>query len=165
MAVRGLARQATLPGIAHARHAPIYVDADDNILKMVPAGTGTTEVQIVDASSAQTLTNKTIASSTGAPFVVDATGAGGIKVARGTGTLVSGAVTIATGLASVDGFSATLIGTGAGATGATEAEDIRIASITTGAVACVGSYHSATAAVAVISVSGTSAFRWIALGT
>lgn len=40
--------------------APIYVDSDDNILKMIPAGSGTTEVQVVDASSAQTLTNKTL---------------------------------------------------------------------------------------------------------
>ena len=63
MAVRALARRATVLGYAHAASAPIYVDSDDNILKYIPAGTGTTEVQVVDASAAQTLTNKTIASS------------------------------------------------------------------------------------------------------
>jgi hypothetical protein len=46
------------PGRANA--APIYVDSDDNILKMIPAGSGTTEVQVIDASSAQTMTNKTL---------------------------------------------------------------------------------------------------------
>jgi len=35
--------------------APIYVDSDDNILKMIPAGSGTTEVQIVDETSTQTI--------------------------------------------------------------------------------------------------------------
>lgn len=88
-----------------------------------------------------------------------------LKAAYGTGTLVTGAVTVDTGLNTVVSFQACLIGTGAGATGATEVEDIRVASITTGAVACVGSYHSATAAVSVISASGTASFRWIALGT
>lgn len=62
MAVRNIRRQATnplgAPGTPNA--APIYVDSDDNILKMIPAGTGTTEVEIVDVSSVQSLTNKTI---------------------------------------------------------------------------------------------------------
>ena len=63
MAIRNIRRQATNPlGAAGTTNvAPIYVDSDDNILKIIPAGSGTTEVQIVDASSAQTLTNKTLA--------------------------------------------------------------------------------------------------------
>lgn len=62
MAIRNLRRQATNPLAAPGTptSAPIYVDSDDNILKMIPAGSGTTEVQIIDASSAQTMTNKTI---------------------------------------------------------------------------------------------------------
>jgi hypothetical protein len=45
--------------------APIYVDSDDSILKMITTGAGsTTEVQIIDATSAQTLTNKTISGGT-----------------------------------------------------------------------------------------------------
>ena len=62
MAIRNLRRQATNPLAAPGTPttAPIYVDSDDNILKMIPAGSGTSEVSIVDGSSAQTLTNKTL---------------------------------------------------------------------------------------------------------
>lgn len=60
-----IARRATVPpGAATANVAPIYVDSDDNILKIIPAGSGTTEVQQVDVSSVQTLTNKTLTSPT-----------------------------------------------------------------------------------------------------
>ena len=62
MSVRGLLRKTTPVGSATATNAPIYVDADDNILKFIPAGSGTTEVQLLDASSTQTLTNKTLTS-------------------------------------------------------------------------------------------------------
>lgn len=60
MAIRGIVRSATKVGIASRTNVPIYVDSDDNKLKMIPAGSGSTEVEVVDASSAQTLTNKTI---------------------------------------------------------------------------------------------------------
>lgn len=59
MAIRSIARQATVPGFANAKSAPIYVDSDDNKLKFIPAGSGTTEVEAIDASSTQTLTGKT----------------------------------------------------------------------------------------------------------
>jgi len=66
MAIRNIRRQATNPLAAPGlpNFAPIYVDSDDNILKIIPAGSGTTEVQIADASSTQTLTNKTLTSPT-----------------------------------------------------------------------------------------------------
>jgi hypothetical protein len=64
MSVRGLFRGATVKGYATPTNSPIYIDSDDNIAKIVPAGSGTTEVQLVDASSAQTLTNKTLTSPT-----------------------------------------------------------------------------------------------------
>lgn len=86
-------------------------------------------------------------------------------VAAGTGTLASGTATIATGLNAVTAFHATMIGTGATATGATEVERIVVVSITTGSVVVNGSYHSGTAAVSVQSVSGTGTFYWIAIGT
>lgn len=60
MPARGVRRGVANIGSATPSHAPIYVDSDDNILKIIPAGSGTTEVQVVDASSAQTLTNKTL---------------------------------------------------------------------------------------------------------
>lgn len=95
----------------------------------------------------------------------DITNTGAGKFAAGTGTFVSGTVTIATGLTLCTSFTATLIGTGATATGATEIERVVISSITTGAVVCNGSYHSGTASVCVQSVSGTAAFYWQAYGT
>jgi hypothetical protein len=60
MSVRGIHRTATVKGFATPTNAPIYVDSDDDILKYIPAGSGTTEVQVIDASASQTLTNKTI---------------------------------------------------------------------------------------------------------
>lgn len=69
--VRSLVRNPTVKGFATAGSAPIYVDSDDNIVKLIPAGTGTTEVQLVDASSTQTLTNKTLTAPVlNAPVVV-----------------------------------------------------------------------------------------------
>jgi hypothetical protein len=61
MPTRYITRQATVRGATGLpAAAPIYVDSDDNKLKMIPAGSGSTEVEVVDASSAQTLTNKTL---------------------------------------------------------------------------------------------------------
>jgi hypothetical protein len=62
MPSRNIRRGSAILGAAGPAVAPIYVDSDDNILKFVPAGSGSTEVQILDASSAQTLTNKTLTS-------------------------------------------------------------------------------------------------------
>lgn len=66
MAIRSIRRQSANPGgyPGTANAAPIYVDSDDNIMKIIPAGSGTTEVEVVDASSTQTLTNKTLTSPT-----------------------------------------------------------------------------------------------------
>ena|ERR1019366_3275623 len=97
--------------------------------------------------------------------VKDVTNTGAGKISAGTGTFVSGTVVVATGLTLCTSFIATLIGTGATATGATEIERVVVASITTGAVTCNGAYHSGTAAVQVQSVSGTAAFYYIAYGT
>lgn len=77
MAIRNIRRQATNPLAAPGtpNSAPIYVDSDDNKLKMIPAGFGTTEVEVVDASSTQTLTNKTLTS----PTITGATSSGSIN--------------------------------------------------------------------------------------
>lgn len=66
MAIRSIRRQSTNPlGAAGTPNtAPIYVDSDDNKLKMIPAGSGTTEIDIVDVSTTQTLTNKTLTTPT-----------------------------------------------------------------------------------------------------
>lgn len=170
MSVRGIARYATPKGVATPTNSPIYVDSDDNKLKMIPAGTGSTEVEIVDASTAQTLTNKTltnptIASSTGTPYLSDATNVGGgKKIAYGSSAFVSGAKTLATGLASILSFNTQLAATGF-ATGATEVTAAVINGATgvlaTGDVAVQG-YRLFTVTA---SVSGTGVFDWIAIGT
>lgn len=66
MSIRSIRRQATNPLAAPGTPstAPIYVDSDDNKLKMIPAGSGTTEVEVADVSSTQTFTNKTLTSPT-----------------------------------------------------------------------------------------------------
>ena len=142
--VRSITRRPAIAGVGYATKtsAPFYVNDTDNSVRCIPAGTGSTEVAFM---------------------LTAATGAA--KTAYGTGTFVSGTVTVATGLLTVASFQATLIGTGATATGATEIERIVVASITTGAVVVNGSYHSGTAAVSVQSVSGTAAFYWTAYGT
>ena len=140
MPERGIYRTPTVKGIATVTNCPIYLDSDDNTLKCIPAGSGTTEVVI--------------------PF---ATSTSGAKFAAGTGTLVSGTVAIATGLTSVLSFSASLQGTGASSSGVTEVAELVVSSITTGSVTVVGSYNAATG-VRIASVSGTSAFYWIAVG-
>lgn len=100
MAIRNIRRQATNPLAAPGtpNSAPIYVDSDDNILKMIPAGSGTTEVQIVDASSAQTLTSKTLTS----PVITSPTlGVATVQDTGGTTRLIPNATakTIADGSA------------------------------------------------------------------
>lgn len=72
--IRSITRNATRLGYATPNSAPIYVDSDDNKLKFVPAGSGSTEVEIIDASSSQTLTNKTLTNPTiGSPTPVTVT--------------------------------------------------------------------------------------------
>ncbi len=58
--IRSLSRSKTVKGYATGASAPIYVDSDDNLVKLIPAGSGTTEKTLVDTDSAQVLTNKTI---------------------------------------------------------------------------------------------------------
>ena len=90
MPARNIARQATVPGVATTKAVPVYVDSDDNIMKMIPAGSGTTEVQIVDASSTQTLTNKTLTSPTIAtPTLTNPSIAGSTPVAFTSGTTLA----------------------------------------------------------------------------
>ena len=52
--VRSIARYATVRGVAHTASVPVYVDSDDNRLKFIPTGSGTTEVLLQEASGATT---------------------------------------------------------------------------------------------------------------
>lgn len=85
MPTRHIRRGAVLVGDGKSSSAPIYVDSDDNILKMVPAGTGTTEVQIVDVSSTQTLTGKTLTN----PIINGALGTGLAEVVTATNVILA----------------------------------------------------------------------------
>lgn len=87
------------------------------------------------------------------------------RFACGTGTLVSGAATIATGLNSVVGFVASVSTSGAFATGATEVNVIRATAIATGSVTVGGVFNSFATGAATASVSGTSTFAWFAFGS
>jgi X-X-X-Leu-X-X-Gly heptad repeat protein len=140
MPERGIYRSATVKGYATPTNAPCYVSSGDNLLHIIPAGSGTTEV-----------------------IVPVATSTSGARFAAGTGTLVSGAATVATGLASILSIVLTLTGTGARATGATEVAQLTVLSTTTGAASVQGMYSTA-AATWVASASGTSTFNWAAVG-
>ncbi len=142
--IRSLTRRPTILGYATAASAPIYVDSDDNAVKIIPAGTGTTEVVLAVAG-----------------------GASGFKMVAGSGALVSGTGTIATGLLTVQGITFTVNqpATGTYTTGANEVHTINVVSVTTGSVAIQGVFNSLTTGAATASVSGTAGFRYVALGT
>ena len=152
MPVRGLYRGATVKGTVTASNAPVYVDSDDNRLKVIPAGTGSTEVLFLDSSYG-----------IGASGVVGT--AAGVKVAGGSGALVSGTAVVATGLATVSGFSWNIVG--ATGTGAANAELPTITSIATGAVTITAFYVSTIGAsgASIISSGSAASYYWTALGT
>lgn len=102
-------RTTVLPAASKPNAVPIYVDADDNILKYVPAGSGTTEIQIVDASTAQTLTNKTLTAPVlTSPVITGGTGAGASEVVTATNVLTAGESGTTYYLNAVAGFLTTM---------------------------------------------------------
>jgi hypothetical protein len=50
--IRSVTRRPTVAGFATAGSAPFYVDSDDNRVKIIPAGSGTTEVVLQEAGGA-----------------------------------------------------------------------------------------------------------------
>ena len=85
-------------------------------------------------------------------------------MAYGTSALVSGIVTVATGLSAISCFTATITGTGAKTTGAAEVATLQVV-ITTGSAVVQGFFNSFVTGTPTISVSGTAPFRWMAIGT
>lgn len=85
-------------------------------------------------------------------------------MAYGSGVLVSGVATIATGLSAISGFSANITGTGAKTTGAAECNSLQV-TVTTGSAAVQGFFNAFVTGASTISVSGTSPFSWVAIGT
>lgn len=141
MSVRGLYRSASQRGYATPTNAPIRIDTTSNAIMVNVAGSGTTELAV--------------------PLAVSTSGA---KVAAGTGTLVTGAVVVATGLTSVLSFQATVYGATGFATGATEVDAVIVSSITTGAVTVKGLFNAFVTGARTISASGTATFYWVAVG-
>ena len=59
--IRSIRRGKTVQGYATSTSAPIYVDSDDNRVKLTPAGSGTTEVVLQEASGAAQVEDLTAA--------------------------------------------------------------------------------------------------------
>lgn len=97
--------------------------------------------------------------------VVTTPSSSGPRFAAGTGTLVSGAATISTGLANVTAFTASLNRSTGFASGATEVNTLMIGAITTGSVVVSGAFNAFVTGAATLSASGTTPFYWIAFGS
>ncbi len=125
------------------------MDSDDNIPYIFPSGTGSTT------------------GVSGVPFILGLPNVTGAKMAGGSGALVSGTGTVATGLTTIKGISFTVNqpATGTYPTGVSEVHSINIVSVTTGSVVIQGVFNSFTTGAATVSVSGTAGFRWVAFGT
>ena len=128
--IRSLRRGSVAQGYASATSAPVYIDADDNILKVIPAGSGTTEVQLVDASSTQTLTAKTLTAPAISAPVLSGTATGTYTLA-GTPTLTAPIINDATGASALVAAGGTLTLTAATHSDKTIALDTAAGSIVT----------------------------------
>src|ERR1019366_7704631 len=133
--IRSITRRASAVGYATSGSAPLYINQSDNSVRVIPAGSGTTEVSLMTTTST-----------------------GAVKSANGTGALVTGTAVVATGLKTVTAFTANIYGATGFATGATEVSSIIVSSITTGAVSVTGVYNSFTTGAATLSASGTATF-------
>lgn len=89
---------------------------------------------------------------------------GSFRFSHGSGALVTGSVTVQTGLTTVYAFQSTCFGPTGFATGATEVDHIVVSSIATGAVTCKGVYSDFATGTRKLSSSGTATFYWVAFG-
>jgi len=99
MSIRNIVRRSTVSGVATPVNAPIYVDSDDNKLKFIPAGSGTTEVTVQDSANPVQTAASTAASgyATGAGgAVTQATSAStGVTLSKPCGRITTVALTTA----------------------------------------------------------------------
>jgi hypothetical protein len=121
-------------------------------------------INYVGVGTTDTLTGKTIASSATVPYIADATGAGSKKMAGGSTALVTGTKVVATGLATVVSFQATLAAQ-PNATGAASPQILAATSITTGAVTVTAYSVSSVTGATIAANTSTGTFYWIAMGT
>lgn len=100
MPTRSIWRGASLKGVAIPTAAPIYINSSSNTPKYVPAGSGSTEIEIADVSSVQTFTNKTITAPTITGLTVPSTASGGAtRLLTNAGSGSVNAFDAATGIA------------------------------------------------------------------
>lgn len=94
MPERGIYRGAAARGYATPTNAPFRVDSATNTPKYIPAGSGSTEVEIADVSSAQTFTNKTLtAPAISAPVITGVPNINVVKSAVSTSQVAAGYAT------------------------------------------------------------------------
>lgn len=98
------------------------------------------------------------------PFVRGVSGADQLRIAYGSGSLVSGSATVNTGLSSILAMDASILGATGFSAGATEVSSVFVSSVTTGSAVIKGIFNSFVTGAATISVSGTGQFTWIAVG-
>src|SRR5258706_9431792 len=93
MPIRNIRRGPTVLGSAIPSSAPIYVDSDDNKLKMIPAGSGTTEVVLADGASGLTDAAGTVKllPNSVAKTIVDGSATSLFSVAVAASTMIGGA--------------------------------------------------------------------------
>lgn len=165
--VRSLYRGPSQKGPATGASAPIRVDDVTGVLKTIPSGSGTTEVDQVDVSSVQTLTNKTLTAPViNSPVVVQPlatiTGDGAIPITAGATLLTKGsAAAITVAAPGATGIGVVLvITTGSDFahvvtfTGSTLKDGTTGAKITWTAAAFIGSS---------ITVMGVTATQWVVI--
>lgn len=99
------------------------------------------------------------------PYVREVNGTDKVRIAYGSGSLVSGAATVNTGLNTILAIDANIFAATGFATGATECSSVFIFSVTTGAAVVKGIFNAFVTGAATISASGTGQFTWIAIGT
>ena len=139
MPERGIYRGASQRGYATVTNAPIRVDSTTNLPMLNGAGSGTTET----------------------PLMVSAT-ASGVRIAAGSGALLTGALTIATGLTTILSASADSGGQPTG-TGTASAQLLGCTWVTGALTVTAYSISSVTGATIAASTS-TGSFAWFAIG-
>lgn len=138
MPERGIVRAASQRGYATPTNAPIRVDTTTNQVLVNAAGSGTTELPLVFGSVS------------------------GAKIVAGSGALVTGTLTINTGLTTILAASADSAGQPTG-TGTASAQ-LLSTSWTTGALTVTAYSISSITGATTAANTSTGSFSWIAIG-
>ena len=101
MPTSNIYRGAAVRGSATPTAALIYVDSDDNLLKMVPAGSGTTEVTVATLGGAFGAVSATSVQTTSFIKSSGAAATGGVGYSTGAGGAVTQITSRATGVTMV----------------------------------------------------------------